>query len=714
MIALTVTLAAAAGLVDVATVAPSIRQEIRYATANNFTKQVIYPAARCLLQPDAAARLQRVQAALQAKKLGLKVFDCYRPLSAQRRLWAIVPDERYVANPAKGSRHNRGAAVDLTLVDADGRELDLGTPYDDFTPRAHRDARDLPAAARANRRTLDEAMAAEGFVGLPTEWWHFDAPGWEKHPISDAPLGATLGRLTFPTSATPEAQAEFERGLLLLHSFIYEEAREAFAEAQRRDPGFLLAWAFEALAYSYPVWGGEDRDEARAVLAKLPKEGRATPRERAWIDAVRALFSDGATKANRVARNAAFERAMAALAADATAADVDEARAFHALALFGKGGFGPRGLGDRMRAGAIALDIYSRNPNHPGAAHYVIHAFDDPDHAILALPAARRYAEIAPEAFHARHMPSHIFVHLGMWAEALAANESSWAASEAWIARRKRPRDRRDYHSLSWLLAVALELGKGARADAALTTVREALSWPTRWAYLEMAHKLLVETDRWDRGDALLAPVVATLSDSSDPSLAKPECHPKKTAAGEADWAAMVAATRGTIDVHRGRLDDAAARARELGELAARIPKSDDPEGELRDALEIARLLLDGQVQAARGRGDEAVAALERAVALEAQQPESGPPFAYPAAELLGDVLAKLGRLDAAAAAYERALARHANRARSLLGLARVESRRGRTEAARAVATRLLAQWSGADAGWPALAEVRRLARLAR
>jgi D-alanyl-D-alanine dipeptidase len=418
IIALGVALAATTALVDLAQTAPSIRQEIRYATANNFTKQVIYPAARCLLVPDAAARLQRVQAALAAKHVGLKVFDCYRPLSAQRRLWAIVPDERYVADPAKGSRHNRGAAVDLTLVDASGRELDLGTPYDDFTPRAHRDARDLSPEARANRKLLDEAMAAEGFVGLPTEWWHFDAPGWERYPISDEPLGATLGRLTFPTSARPEAQAELERGLLLLHSFIYEEAKEAFAEATRRDPGFLLGWAFEALTHSHPVWATEELDEGRAALARMPKEGRATPRERAWIEAVRALFHDGKT---RLERAAAFERKMAALAADRDAPDADEARAFHALALFGRGGFGPRGLGDRMRAASIALDIYSRNPNHPGAAHYVIHAFDDPDHAILALPGARRYAEIAPEAFHARHMPSHIFVHLGMWPEALAA-----------------------------------------------------------------------------------------------------------------------------------------------------------------------------------------------------------------------------------------------------------------------------------------------------
>jgi beta-N-acetylhexosaminidase/D-alanyl-D-alanine dipeptidase len=180
--------AAPGDFVDVATAAPGVRLELRYATADNFTHQVVYPAARCLLRREVAERLLRVQTALTERKLGLKLWDCYRPLSVQRKFWALVPDARYVANPAKGSRHNRGAAVDLTLVDAAGRELDMGTAFDDFSERAHRDARDVTAAARANRATLEAAMAAEGFVGMPTEWWHFDYGDWRKYPIADVPL----------------------------------------------------------------------------------------------------------------------------------------------------------------------------------------------------------------------------------------------------------------------------------------------------------------------------------------------------------------------------------------------------------------------------------------------------------------------------------------------------------------------------------------------
>ena len=175
-------------LVDVATVAPGIRLDIRYATAKNFTGRALYPAARCLLRPGVAERLARAQEAAAAQGLGLKVFDCYRPLSVQRAMWTLVPDERYVADPAKGSRHNRGAAVDLTLVDASGKELPMPTAFDDFSARAHRDYDDLPPNVIANRAQLERLMQDAGFSGLPTEWWHFDADGWERYDVLDVPV----------------------------------------------------------------------------------------------------------------------------------------------------------------------------------------------------------------------------------------------------------------------------------------------------------------------------------------------------------------------------------------------------------------------------------------------------------------------------------------------------------------------------------------------
>ncbi len=174
-------------LVDIAAAEPSIVLDIRYATRNNFTKKIVYPAAICKLRAEAASALGRAQASLKARGLGLKVYDCYRPLSVQKKFWELVPDERYVADPKKGSRHNRGMAVDAALVDSAGRELEFPTAYDDFSEKAHRDAPAWPQAVK-NRRLLEEALEREGFRGLPTEWWHFDFRGWEKAPILDAPL----------------------------------------------------------------------------------------------------------------------------------------------------------------------------------------------------------------------------------------------------------------------------------------------------------------------------------------------------------------------------------------------------------------------------------------------------------------------------------------------------------------------------------------------
>jgi D-alanyl-D-alanine dipeptidase len=177
-----------ADFIDVAEALPEVKLDLRYATTNNFTHQRVYPVARCLLRRGVVERLRRVEAELSAQKLGLKLYDCYRPIAVQRRFWALVPDERYVANPQKGSRHNRGAAVDLTLVDARGKELDMGTGFDDFSPRAHRDASDISEDAHRHRTLLDAAMTHAGFVPMATEWWHFDAPDWESFPFADVPL----------------------------------------------------------------------------------------------------------------------------------------------------------------------------------------------------------------------------------------------------------------------------------------------------------------------------------------------------------------------------------------------------------------------------------------------------------------------------------------------------------------------------------------------
>jgi D-alanyl-D-alanine dipeptidase len=177
-------------LVDVGASDPELFLDIRYAGEDNFLGRAVYDAPRCLLVQDAAERLREAERRLRADGYGLVIWDCYRPRSVQYAMWEILPDPDYVADPDRGSRHNRGAAVDVGIRALDGRELVLPTDHDDFTPRAHRDATDLPAAAIETRERLERAMTSAGWIPLPTEWWHFDAPGWERYPLRDESLSS--------------------------------------------------------------------------------------------------------------------------------------------------------------------------------------------------------------------------------------------------------------------------------------------------------------------------------------------------------------------------------------------------------------------------------------------------------------------------------------------------------------------------------------------
>ncbi len=176
-----------AELVDLSEVAPHVRIDMRYATPDNFLHAAVYPCTRCLLRRPVAEALARAQKSLEAQGLGLRVWDCYRPPEVQQQMWKLVPDSRYVANPKTGSVHNRGGAVDITLVDSAGKALAMPTPFDDFTPAAAAEAPASPEASK-NRATLRNALQAEGLVGIKTEWWHFDGKGSRSWPILDAPL----------------------------------------------------------------------------------------------------------------------------------------------------------------------------------------------------------------------------------------------------------------------------------------------------------------------------------------------------------------------------------------------------------------------------------------------------------------------------------------------------------------------------------------------
>ena len=184
----------AADLVCINDFIPGIIVELPYATANNFCGRQFYPEHRAYLLRPVAERLANVQAELEDQGLGLKLWDGYRPLAVQRELWKVMPNPKFVANPARGSRHNRGAAVDLTLVDAMGRELEMPTGYDVFTPQAHAQYLKVKGRVLENRKTLQSVMVRHGFKIMKTEWWHFDAEGWEQYPVLDIPMETLYGK----------------------------------------------------------------------------------------------------------------------------------------------------------------------------------------------------------------------------------------------------------------------------------------------------------------------------------------------------------------------------------------------------------------------------------------------------------------------------------------------------------------------------------------
>ena len=179
-------------IVDIKDVNPRIIVDMKYATEDNFTKKRLYDSNTCFLRKSTASKLDAVQRKLEGMNLGLKVWDCYRPLAVQRSLWAILPDERYVADPEKGSRHNRASAVDVTLVDSQGKQLQMPTGFDDFSPRTDHHYHDLPDQAIRNRELLKNLMEKAGFIPLPEEWWHYDDENWMQFDVTDVPFDDLL------------------------------------------------------------------------------------------------------------------------------------------------------------------------------------------------------------------------------------------------------------------------------------------------------------------------------------------------------------------------------------------------------------------------------------------------------------------------------------------------------------------------------------------
>ena len=290
------------------------------------------------------------------------------------------------------------------------------------------------------------------------------SPDQDQESPPDQPL--LLGRIDFPTSGAPAAQEEFELGVLALHSFWYEEARDHFRKARELDPGFAMAYWGEAMTHDAPLQGTrgvQDSKAGQAILDQLDElqtqeKLNWTAREQGFVDALRPLYRErGSPKGRR-----AFAAAMEQLAARYS--DDDEAVIFAALARMSAArvqrGFTWDDSAFVEPLAAILEEVYQRRPEHPGVVHYLIHVYDSRTFAHRGLDLARFYARLAPASSHALHMPSHIFRWLGMWEEMAASNEDSYVATVQWQERTGRPLYKRDFHSIDWLLDAYLKLGR--------------------------------------------------------------------------------------------------------------------------------------------------------------------------------------------------------------------------------------------------------------
>jgi hypothetical protein len=491
-------------------------------------------------------------------------------------------------------------------------------------------------------------------------------------PLAGAVAPGEAGEVSFANSGAAAAQEPFLRGLALLHDFEYETAAEQFRKAQTIDPHFAMAYWGEAMTYTHPVWFQQDLAAARAVLARLGATPEArlakapTERERDYLRAVETLYGTG----TKEERDILFSDAMAALH-QRYPDDVD-ATAFYALSLLGTAHHG-RDFAIYMRSAALLEEVFPTHPHHPGVLHYLIHSYDDPIHAPLGMRAARLYGAVAPNAGHALHMTSHIFIALGLWDDVIAANRQAIL-----VVNRQRADQNKAAktcgHYVSWLHYSYLQERRlddaTGQLEACRQMARNQLSdHPDPDAsivpyYTEMRLFHLVEAGRWEAADALAIPA----GRYAEARL--------RQAYGDA-----LAASNGDPQAFHA----AAARLRDLQRklLASNDPQKDDARIDPTYA-EIVVQQIDALEKIRDGKSEEGMALLRKAATAESATPlEFGPPpVQKPSNELLGDQLLALGRNAEAEQAYQSALARAPGRTLSLQGLLRAQQALGQADAA--------------------------------
>lgn len=482
-----------------------------------------------------------------------------------------------------------------------------------------------------------------------------------------------VGEVAFANSGAPAAQGDFLRALAQLHNFEYDDAAEHFRKAEQLDPNFAMAFWGEAMTENHAVWHEQDLAAARQVLARLGATPEArlakapTEREKFYLRSVEILYGDG----TKNERDKNYELAMADLH-QRFPSDVDGA-SFYALAILGSAEQG-RDFAIYMRAAAVLEEVFPRHPKHPGVVHYLIHCYDDPIHAPLGLRPASIYATIAPDAGHAQHMTSHIFLALGMWDDEVKANETAMGVVNQQRQKAGKP-PRMCGHYNEWLEYGYMQQGRVADARRVLEGCRQEAERVAAAAshdkspgkdglkammpvgsYADMRANFLIDSQLWD------SDVVRWTLPVGDDPLAELTF----------DYAnALAAIRRGDLAGAR----EAASRTESDRQRALAWSKEQkDKDPQEAEHLLILTEQLHALLTAADGKSRDAVTELQRSAAKEHAMPlEFGPPSVYkPTDELLGEVLLQQNRPAEAREAFEAALARAPGRRLSVAGLAGV------------------------------------------
>ena len=513
---------------------------------------------------------------------------------------------------------------------------------------------------------------SRGAVALAAVLALVPARALAQHDHEHAHDTEKLGQVHFPTSCNRAVQPAFERGLALLHSFAYVEAGKAFAGVAATDPGCAMAHWGVAMSQLHIIWAPPTEGEfagGRAAAQKAAETGAPTPRERDYIGAIGVYY--GGEGVPHAARVAAYEQAMAGVAGRHP--DDLEAQIFHALAILGVAyNSPPDKTYTRQKAAAAILNrLLPLDPDHPGIAHYMIHSFDYPEVAELALPAARAYAKIAPSAPHALHMPSHIFTRLGMWQESIASNLASAETAQAWIAKTYPGATAFDsLHAMDYLEYAYLQIGNDAKAREVVDRVARATSFDAAafqagYALAAIPARYALERHAWKEAESVTA---------------QPPGFPwEKFPYVEAivHFARAVGGARAG-DVEKARLA--------LGRLTALQSALQGQKGfDWASQVEIQRRAAAAWLARAEKQDDEALRLMRAAADLEdaTDKHPVTPGSILPAREQLADLLAELGQPQAALAEYEASLRSAPARFNSFDGAARAAEAAGQAEKAK-------------------------------